>query len=148
MQLLILFLLTVGPWGIAISMGNDGLVAARAGIALVFFYAGMGHFLMTEAMARMLPPQIPKRRKITQVSGFFEILLGLAALIVPDPSIAGIVIILFFVAVFPINVYASIKRVPFGGHQAGPAYLLLRAPLQLLFIAWTWWFFIIQTPPS
>jgi len=27
-----------------------------------------------------------------------------------------------------------------GGHAAGPKYLWVRAPLQLVLAAWTWWF--------
>jgi uncharacterized membrane protein len=30
--------------------------------------------------------------------------------------------------------------VDIGGHAAGPAYLLIRLPLQLILIAWAWWF--------
>jgi uncharacterized membrane protein len=36
----------------------------------------------------------------------------------------------------PVNVYSAIQRVPFGGHEVGPAYLLIRVPFQLLLIWW------------
>jgi hypothetical protein len=34
-----------------------------------------------------------------------------------------------------------------GGHTWGPVYLLIRAPLQALLVAWTWWF-AVRTPVS
>jgi uncharacterized membrane protein len=37
-------------------------------------------------------------------------------------------------------VYAAINRVEMGGHGAGPMYLLVRAPFQLLLIGWAYWF--------
>jgi uncharacterized membrane protein len=38
------------------------------------------------------------------------------------------------------NVYAAINRVDMGGHGAGPMYLLVRAPFQLLLIGWAYGF--------
>ena len=47
------------------------------------------------------------------------------------------------VAFFPANVYAAFQHAPMGGHAWGPAYLLIRAPLQL-FILWWIWRFVLQ----
>jgi len=52
----------------------------------------------------------------------------------------GIFLIAYLIVIFPSNVYAAVKRVPMGGHAAGPKYLWVRAPLQLVLAAWTWWF--------
>ena len=35
----------------------------------------------------------------------------------------------------PANVHAAIQHVAIGGHEAGPVYLLIRLPLQLIVIA-------------
>ena len=57
----------------------------------------------------------------------FEILAAITVL-VPDWSRAvGILLCLFLVGVLPANIDAAIRRVPFGGHGAGPNYLLVRA---------------------
>ena len=40
----------------------------------------------------------------------------------------------------PINIYAAIMYVPMGGHGWGPIYLLIRVPLQLLLMVWTYRF--------
>lgn len=39
---------------------------------------------------------------------------------------------IFLLLVLPSNIYAAWQRVDFGGHAAGPVYLLVRIPLQLL----------------
>ena len=46
--------------------------------------------------------------------------------------------------VLPSNVYAAFQRIDFGGHGAGPAYLLVRVPLQLFLIGWIYWFAVKQ----
>jgi uncharacterized membrane protein len=50
------------------------------------------------------------------------------------------VLILFF----PANIYAAINHIPLGGHAWGPAYLLIRAPLQAIILFWVYWFTIRQ----
>ena len=54
--------------------------------------------------------------------------------------LAGFAAIAILVLFFPANVYAAFAQVEMGGHAWGPVYLLIRAPLQALLIAWTWWF--------
>ena len=114
--------------------------AGRIGLALVFAFTGFGHFAKTDAMAEMLPESIPGRRALILASGIFELLLAMLLLAWPKSRLLGMTIIGFLIAIFPANVYAAFQRIPFGGHSAGPIYLLVRAPLQLLLIFWTYWF--------
>jgi uncharacterized membrane protein len=60
----------------------------------------------------------------------------------PSSRLLGVTTIGFLIAIFPANVYAALQRIPFGGHSAGPIYLLVRAPVQLLLILWTYWFVV------
>jgi uncharacterized membrane protein len=121
-------------------MGGDVNMAGRMGLAFVFAYAALGHFVRTDAMAEMIPPSVPRRRALIQVSGVFELVLVILVLAWPKSRLVGLMIIGFLIAIFPSNVYAAVRRVDFGGHSAGPRYLLVRAPLQLLLILWTYWF--------
>jgi len=73
------------------------------------------------------------------------IMLGL--LIAPFPILTGICLIIFLVAVFPANVHAAFARTGLGSHGMGPWYLLIRGPLQLLLIGWTWWFAVRSPAP-
>jgi uncharacterized membrane protein len=44
----------------------------------------------------------------------------------------------FFLVQLPANIYSALKEVGMGGH--GPAYLLFRIPLQIVFIGWAVFF--------
>jgi uncharacterized membrane protein len=121
---------------------GDVVWAGRFGIALVFAFTGLGHFVKTDAMAEMLPESIPGRRALILASGIFELLLAMLLLAWSKSPLLGITIIGFLIAIFPANVYAALRRIPFGGHSAGPIYLLVRAPVQLLLILWTYWFVV------
>jgi uncharacterized membrane protein len=39
----------------------------------------------------------------------------------------------------PANIYSAFNQVDFGGHAAGPIYLLVRVPFQLFVIWWIYW---------
>jgi uncharacterized membrane protein len=88
----------------------------------------------------LLPPFVPARRALIYITGILEIALGIAVLTTPNPFYVGLFIIAYLIAIFPSNVYAAIRRIPFGSHSMGPKYLFARLPLQLLLIWWTYWF--------
>ena len=48
---------------------------------------------------------------------------------------------------FPANIYAAFNSIGLGGHQWGPIYLLIRAPLQIILIAWAY-FLCVKTHSS
>ena len=113
--------------------------AARLGVSLVFLFTASGHFFKTAEMAEMLPPFVPFRIEIIYITGVFE-LLGAIGLWIPQLTrLTGILLILMLVGVLPSNIYAAFNRVPFGGHGAGPVYLLVRVPFQLFLIGWIYW---------
>jgi uncharacterized membrane protein len=145
--LFVLVLILIGTFGLlsaARSVGRwRGLDARRRGqisLAVLFVFTGIGHVVQTSQMAGMLPPAVPFRTGLVLASGVVEWLLAAGLLIPRYAHVAGIAAIAFLVLVFPGNVYAAMNRVDVGGHGAGPAYLLVRAPFQLLLIAWAYWF--------
>jgi len=115
----------------------DPTTGGRAGICAVFLFAATGHFFKTSQMIEMLPPFVPVRRALIYITGFLEIALGIALLAMADPFYVGLVIVAYLIVIVPSNIYAAIRRVPFGAHSMGPKYLLARLPLQLLLIWWT-----------
>ncbi len=139
-QIAIIAGLLIVPSLVALALGSDVDSAGRLGLALVFAFGALGHFVKTDAMAEMIPPSVPQRRALIQVSGVFELVLTILVLAWPKSRLVGLMIIGFLIAVFPSNVYAAVRRVDFGGHSAGPRYLLVRAPLQVLLVFWTYWF--------
>lgn len=145
MQLLFLLLLLVAPYLILTLAGRwtDRLnvapaTRARVGLTLFFLFTGLGHFIRTEGMAEMLPPRIPYRVELIYVTGVLE-LLGAAGVWVPRlMRLTGLCLILMLIMILPANIYSAVQRVEFGGHGAGPAYLLVRVPFQLFVICWAY----------
>lgn len=85
----------------------------------------------------MVPGWVPYPEFVVFVSGLFEILIAVALMLPRYRRAAGILLILFLIAVFPTNIRAAgLETIP-GGVPSTP--LWLRAPIQLLLIALTWW---------
>jgi uncharacterized membrane protein len=119
---------------------------AKVGLTLVLALTASGHFFQTEGMASMLPPFVPYRTEIVYLTGVLE-LAGAVGLWLPGMArITGICLVLMFLGFLPVNVYAAVNRIDFGGHGIGPAYLLIRAPFQFLLIGWTWWATGLELP--
>jgi uncharacterized membrane protein len=124
--------------GLDVSMATGGAI----GLVLVFLLTASAHFLAPGPLAEMLPPLVPApaRLAIIYLTGVLEIALAIGIALPATRRLAGIAAIATLVLFFPANVYAALAQVEMGGHAWGPVYLLIRAPLQALLIAWTWWF--------
>jgi uncharacterized membrane protein len=140
--ILVMLGLLLGPAILWPGDGADPSLRGRVSLALVFAFTGLGHFAKGRDMAELLPPRVPARLPIIWVTGVLELAFAVGLLLPHWSRMTGIAIIAFLILVFPANISAALRRVDFGGHGRGPAYLLLRAPLQLLLIAWAWWFVV------
>ncbi|HZG67531.1 MAG TPA: DoxX family protein [Herpetosiphonaceae bacterium] len=108
----------------------------RAGLSLFFAVTSSGHFLQTAAMADMLPPVVPFRIEIIYLTGVLELLGAVGVWLPRLDRLAGLGLLLMMVGLLPANIYAAFNHVPFGGHELGPVYLLVRVPFQLFLIWW------------
>lgn len=135
----ILALLLLPYWLLTLAEIPESL-SGRVGISLVFAFTGVGHFIKTSAMAQMLPDWVPLRIPLIYATGVFELLAAVAILITPLSRDVGVAICAFLLLILPSNIYAAFRRVDFGGHVAGPVYLLVRIPLQLFLVGWVYWF--------
>jgi uncharacterized membrane protein len=139
-NLLILIALLCLPYLVLPYLHVPAGLSARIGIALLFFVTGFAHFRQPSILVEMLPSWIPNKSLVVYATGVFE-LLGAIAILIPTCSrVAGWALSIFLVLVLPANVYSAFKKVDFGGHSLGPAYLLLRIPFQLFLIGWICWF--------
>lgn len=143
MTLLFLTLALVGPFLLLTLAGrvSPGLgvaprTRARVGVSLLLLVTASGHFVQADAMKEMLPPFVPFRLEIVYVTGVLELLGGIGIWVPRFAKAAGACLILMLIGVLPSNVYSALNRVPFGGHDLGPVYLLVRVPFQLLLIGW------------
>jgi uncharacterized membrane protein len=140
---IILTLLLLPYWLLKFAHFPEGL-CGRVGIALIFAFTGVGHFIKTSAMTQMLPPWVPMRLSLVYITGIFELLAAGAILVTPLSRFVGWALCVFLLLIVPSNIYAAWHRVDFGGHAAGPVYLLVRIPLQLFLIGWVYWFSVRQ----
>ncbi|PPE69090.1 hypothetical protein IS481_02580 [Caldimonas thermodepolymerans] len=128
-------------WRRAAPLWSDAEAAAW-GLGLLFLFTASGHFLQADAMTRMLPPWVPQRLALVHATGVLEIAIALGLFLRRWRTLSAWAAALVLVAFFPANVYAAFQHAPMGGHAWGPAYLLVRAPLQLVLLGWTWWFLL------
>lgn len=106
--------------------------------AVAFIFAGINHFLNTGFYRRMMPPVFPVHLFLVYLSGVSEIALGVLLLIPRFQRLAAWGLIALLIAVFPANIYMA--RNPLLFPEFSAAALYLRLPLQLLLIAWAYWF--------
>ena len=148
---LIMLVLLTAPYGVARLINavtgreTDLRNAAAIGLTLLFILTGIGHFTDTESMAQMLPPWVPGRVTIIYLTGILEFGLAFGLLFRKTRRVTGWIAAVLLVLFFPANIYAAIHHVPQGGHTWGPAYLLVRAPLQLIILLWDYGF-VIRAP--
>jgi uncharacterized membrane protein len=111
---------------------------ARVGLSLFFLFTAIGHFIKTKEMAAMLPEFVSYRVAIIYVTGILEVLGAIGVWIPRLTRLTGFLLILMLIGILPSNIYSAINRVDFGGHGAGPVYLLVRVPFQLFVIWWVY----------
>ena len=143
--ILLLVMLVVPFVGLA-AFGVPEPLRGRIGITCVFFFTGLGHFFQARPMSAMIPQRIPGRYRlpIIYISGIVELAGAVAVLIPSLCKITGVLLCGFLLLVLPSNIDSAIRRVPFGGHAAGPIYLLARIPLQAVLIGWIYWFAVLH----
>ena len=100
--------------------------------------AGLYHFANPAFYLRMMPPYLPWHLSLIHLSGFFEVALGLLLLVPKYTRLAAWGLIALLIAVFPANIHMALNPQLFP--DLPPIALWLRLPLQLVFIAWAYWF--------
>ena len=110
----------------------------RIVFAVFFVGAGVNHFLRTGFYLRMMPTYVPMHLTMVQISGVAEIVLGVLLLVPQTTAMAAWGLIALLVAVFPANVQMALHPATFPEFQ--PTALWLRLPLQVVMIAWAFWY--------
>lgn len=151
---IIMLILLAAPYLIArVSAARAGRAfdrrdAGALGLTLVFIFTGLGHFTQTAPMAQMLPAWMPARVPLIYLTGVFEFALAAGFIIRRTRRATGWLAAAMLLLFFPANIYAALHRIPMGGHEWGPSYLLIRAPLQAILLLWVYWFAIKQPDRS
>lgn len=111
----------------------------KIAMSSMLIFTGLAHFAFAEGMAAMLPDIVPFRIEIIYLTGVMEVMGAIGLLIAKYSKLAGVLLIVFLVAVLPANIYAALNHIdPTTGvpDGPGPKYLFFRIPLQMFFIGW------------
>lgn len=133
--------LVVGAGVVALlgAMGVPGLAgwrpAAVGGLTAMFLIAASGRLSpRTRAdLAAMVPSWVPAPRFAVAATAVLEVAGAVGLLIPQTQRLAAVCLALLLIAVFPANVHAARRNIPFGGKPATT--LAPRAVEQVLFLA-------------
>jgi len=150
MVLFLLFCFLIVPFGIVAALQRAGrmknidpALRFRIGVTILFLFTGIGHFIRTEDMAAMMGKGFPQAILAVQVTGILELLAAISIWLPKLCQATGRCLALMMILFLPLNIWAAIQELPFGGHALGPIYLLARVPFQFFLI---WWIFKATTP--
>ncbi len=125
-----------GEWNFLFS-GNLGMAAFLA-------FTGLAHFRFQKGMAMMIPEYIPAKMFWVYATGVIEIAAGIGLMFPGIREITAVLLIIFYIMVFAANINSSRKKVNiFKADYSGPGMDYLyreRIPMQVILIAWTWYF--------
>jgi uncharacterized membrane protein len=107
-------------------------------LALFFVLAGLNHFRDPGFYVSMIPPLLPFPLFLVYLSGGFEIGLGVALLIPRCRRMAAWGLIALLLAIYPANIHMAVRHDLFPAFSA--AGLWARLPLQVVFVAWAYWY--------
>jgi len=117
-------------------------VVLRWLLTVFMVLAGVNHFLAPAPYLAMMPAELPasSHLALVYVSGVAEILGGLGLILPVTRRLAAWGLIALLVAILPANINMAVNQLPLGGTPV-PAWLLwVRLPLQLVLIAWAFWY--------
>ena len=105
-------------------------------MAVLYIVAGVNHFISPQIYVKIIPPYLPAPEVLNYAAGAAEVMLGIGLLFPLTRPWAAWGIIALLIAVFPANLYMYQQHL-----SSFPSWLLLaRLPLQLVLIAWAWWY--------
>jgi uncharacterized membrane protein len=119
--------------------------SGQIGMSAMLLFTSIGHFAFSKGMSMMLPDFVPYKLEVVYLTGIIEIAAAIGLFVPAFRILTGWLLIAFFVFILPANIHAAIKHIDyqrgtFDGN--GIVYLWFRIPLQLFFIAWTYFFTI------
>ena len=109
-------------------------------LTIVMVGAGVNHFVKPATYVAMMPAVLPAPLALVYLSGVAEILGGLGLIVPATRRAAAWGLIALLLAVFPANLNMAINELPLGGEPVPAWALWARLPLQLVLLAWAWWF--------
>jgi uncharacterized membrane protein len=98
------------------------------------------HFVRPDGFVAIVPEALPAKLALVYISGVAEIAGGLGLILPQTRRLAAWGLIALYIAVFPANINMAIHQLPLDGNIVPAWQLWARLPLQLVLIAWAYWY--------
>lgn len=142
---MITLLILFGSYGLLYGFAHLGFLPpdstnedlAAYAMAFFLFFFGLSHFYKFRDLLSMVPQWVPLPKQTVYVTGVLEIVFAFGLLIPSLRNVTGIAVVLFFIAVFPANIYKAINRIHVPGTMSNTVLSWVRLAYQPLFIVWT-----------
>jgi uncharacterized membrane protein len=108
----------------------------RIALALALLLVGLDHWLTPGRYLAMMPPWIPLHYELVLFTGACEIAGALGLLWNRTRRLTGLLLGLYFVAVFPANVHNALNGLAVEGLPQATWYYWARLPFQPLAVWW------------
>lgn len=126
---------------LASRLGAPGLTTwptcMRLALALSLLLIGVDHWLTPARYLAMMPPYLPWHLELVLLTGACEIAGALGLLWSPTRRLAGVLLTVYFVCVFPANLHNALHGLSVDGLPSAQWYYWLRLPFQPLIVLWT-----------
>ena len=108
----------------------------RWALAIVYLVAGLFHLRSTDAFVSIVPDWVPEPRLVVIGTGCCELLGAMALLGQRRRKLAGWMLALYAVCVFPANIKHAFDHVAIGGSRLGWSYHAPRLAFQPVIVWW------------
>ncbi len=135
--LLVFTLLAALPARLGLAGPTSWPARMRLALALALLLIGADHWLTPARYLAMMPPYLPWHMELVLLTGACEIAGALGLLWPRTRRLAGGLLALYFVCVFPANLHNAVHGLQVDGLPSVQWYYWLRLPFQPLIILWT-----------
>ena len=103
-------------------------------------FVGVMHFVNPADFVAIVPAVLPAKLALVYISGLAEIAGGLGLILPQTRRLAGWGLVALYIAVFPANINMLVNHLPLGDKPVETWQLWARLPIQLVLIAWAYWY--------
>lgn len=107
-------------------------------MGLIYVIAGIMHFVRPKMYMRIIPRYLPKHNFIVSISGIVEIFLGIAICFSTTKNLAIYAIIAMLTFFLPVHFHMLYNKKASMG--IAKWILIIRIPLQFVFMFWAYWY--------
>ena len=108
----------------------------RIVLAVAYFVVGLFHLRATDGFAAIVPAWVPAPHAVVIATGCCELMGALALLTRRLRWLAGVMLALYAVCVFPANINQAVRHIPIDGVVLGWGYHAPRFAFQPVLVWW------------